>query len=275
MKILSIVEDSATLNALEDLLTVIDYPDQHRATDATSAVKAIQHADPRFDCILLDIDLPGEGGESLISRIRDRRGYGVVPIIVITTLEDRAQIARAMAAGALDYIVKPVALYELETRLHGAELRNAEMVRLARLAADRAGHQKAGGPLSRRQSGRVFADDNAANAVSLEIAAFQDLVRALPPETLNGYLIELARQLTRGFADWQGSISYEGEGVYTLNADLPRVGSERIVEETVEQAVTRAAPLCPMTPHAGVTVRMSPLKPANRRMPAALSQAAE
>lgn len=60
--------------------------------------------DSAFDCILLDIMLPGIDGISFCQQLR-KRIY--CPIIFISCMDDDATIIRAMNMGGDDYLVKP------------------------------------------------------------------------------------------------------------------------------------------------------------------------
>ncbi|SEO55799.1 response regulator transcription factor [Aquisalimonas asiatica] len=69
----------------------------------------------RPDAIVLDLGLPGMDGMALCQRLREARQD--TPVIMLTArgeLDDRVQ---GLGTGADDYLVKPVALKELEARL--------------------------------------------------------------------------------------------------------------------------------------------------------------
>jgi DNA-binding response OmpR family regulator len=68
-----------------------------------------------FDCLILDLLLPGCDGLQILSELR-RQGH-VVPVLILTardTVEDRVI---GLDAGADDYLVKPFAFAELLARL--------------------------------------------------------------------------------------------------------------------------------------------------------------
>jgi DNA-binding response OmpR family regulator len=74
------------------------------------------------DLVVLDLMLPRMGGTEVMHQLVDRRPG--LPLIVATArgeLEDRVG---GLKAGAVDYLVKPFALDELEARIH-AQLRAA------------------------------------------------------------------------------------------------------------------------------------------------------
>ena len=69
-----------------------------------------------FDMVLLDIEMPGLDGYLVCSELR--RLYGkTLPIILITGHDDRAAIEAGFAAGASDFISKPINWSTLAQRL--------------------------------------------------------------------------------------------------------------------------------------------------------------
>jgi DNA-binding LytR/AlgR family response regulator len=83
------------------------------AGEASSGEEALaQIARLRPDLVLLDLQMPGLGGFDVIHRLPP----GVLPAIVIVTAYDQHAI-RAFEAGALDYLLKPVARDRIEKTL--------------------------------------------------------------------------------------------------------------------------------------------------------------
>ena len=68
-----------------------------------------------FDLVILDLGLPGLDGSDVLKRLRERRqGTPVLILSARVALEERV---RLLDLGADDYLVKPVALAELEARV--------------------------------------------------------------------------------------------------------------------------------------------------------------
>ena len=77
--------------------------------DGASAMKKIE-GDEHYDLIILDAQLPGESGLSLVQRARQLAHRRRIPIIVFTgTLRQD----EALAAGANAYLNKPTGLKDL------------------------------------------------------------------------------------------------------------------------------------------------------------------
>ena len=68
----------------------------------------------QIDLVLLDIMLPGKGGEEVLKFIRQRSS---VPVIMLTALGDKHLISQYLLDGANDYIVKPFDLEEVNARV--------------------------------------------------------------------------------------------------------------------------------------------------------------
>ena len=77
---------------------------------------------PEPVALLLDVLLDGESGLDFLERLREE-GL-LVPVIVMTAMEDVETAVRAMKGGAYDFLVKPVTPERLRTALtHAAERR--------------------------------------------------------------------------------------------------------------------------------------------------------
>ena len=78
-----------------------------------------------FDCIVLDVMLPGLDGVSLCRRLRQEHKCAT-PVIMLTARDAVADRVTGLEAGADDYLVKPFAFRELEARIR-ALLRRGRM----------------------------------------------------------------------------------------------------------------------------------------------------
>jgi len=77
--------------------------------EASSGQQGIQAACLlRPAAILLDIQLPGMNGYAVAEEIRKHEALKTVPIIVVTSYAMASDRERALAAGATDYVEKPI-----------------------------------------------------------------------------------------------------------------------------------------------------------------------
>ena len=86
------------------------------ANDGNQAIAAVLSKVP--DLILMDIQMPGMDGLEAIQQIRRHPHLADVPIIALTALAMRGDRERCLAAGADDYLSKPVRLSQLVTTIN-------------------------------------------------------------------------------------------------------------------------------------------------------------
>jgi DNA-binding response OmpR family regulator/GGDEF domain-containing protein len=127
MKILAVDDDFFIRELLPLVLTKAGYPDVHTAASGAEALDMINQAGSAFDCLLLDINMPGMDGIELCGHIRKLAAYRTVPIIMLTAMTEKKYIEDAFKAGATDYLTKPFEVAEV-----GARLRVMEALVLAR-----------------------------------------------------------------------------------------------------------------------------------------------
>lgn len=85
------------------------------ASDGLKALELLKKSQP--DLILLDVMMPGMDGIELCQRLKDHPGWQMIPIIMVTALTTKEDLARCLAAGADDFISKPVDALELRARV--------------------------------------------------------------------------------------------------------------------------------------------------------------
>lgn len=127
MKILAVDDDPEVLEILGAFLAHAGYEDVATAHSAAEALALVEQAREPFECFLLDIQMPGMTGTELMKRLRSMPQYSEVPVLKLTAMSDQENLSKSFAGGALDYIVKPFEFFEVETRLHAAELRLATL----------------------------------------------------------------------------------------------------------------------------------------------------
>ncbi|MGO9200346.1 MAG: response regulator [Limisphaerales bacterium] len=85
---------------------------------AASGLEAFQRlAARRPDLILLDLLMPQMDGFEVCRRIREHPDWAEVPIIFLSSADDKGLIVRALESGGVDYITKPFNHAELVTRV--------------------------------------------------------------------------------------------------------------------------------------------------------------
>lgn len=108
-KILFIEDESALQKTLGEYLRQDGY-DIVSALDGENGIKMAKSAKP--DLILLDLILPKANGFEVLKQLKSDGETMRIPIIILTNLEDMADINQAIEIGATTYLVK--ARYSLE-----------------------------------------------------------------------------------------------------------------------------------------------------------------
>jgi two-component system, chemotaxis family, response regulator Rcp1 len=110
-----LVEDSPTdaLLAKEALEFSKVINNLHTVTDGMEAMAFVrkegQYAHvPRPDLILLDLNLPKMDGREVLHEIKSDEHLKAIPVVVLTTSKDEADVLQAYGLHANCYIVKPV-----------------------------------------------------------------------------------------------------------------------------------------------------------------------
>ena len=69
------------------------------------------------DVILLDLNMPGDDGRTLLRRLKNDERLKRIPVVIITTSSDPKDLRYCYENGAAGYIVKPVDLARFRTSL--------------------------------------------------------------------------------------------------------------------------------------------------------------
>ncbi|MBK1733877.1 DNA-binding response regulator [Halorhodospira abdelmalekii] len=203
-----IVEDHADLAAnIADFLS-----DQGHLVDVAGSGLSALHivATSHPDALILDLGLPDMDGVELCRRLR-AEGY-TLPIVALTARSELEDKVGLLDLGADDYLVKPVALREIESRLR-AQLRRAQgtlgsgQLQVADLLLDEQTRQvkRAGRPL--RLTRLDFQILQLLMQASPAVVTRERLERALwgdePPESdaLRTYIHRLRRVVDAGASD--------------------------------------------------------------------------
>ena len=112
MKIL-IVEDEPDLRETIRISLVKEHFVVETAADYFSALDKVNDYD--YDCILLDIMLPGGSGLDLLRELK--RLHGSVSLLIISAKDSLDDKVEGLELGADDYLTKPFHLAELNARV--------------------------------------------------------------------------------------------------------------------------------------------------------------
>ncbi len=117
MKILVVDDDPSVTELLPVILANEGFRDVHCFLSSTEAFAALKRPHSSFECLILDIDIPGMNGIELCEQARALPNYRNVPVIMLTARRDERTVRAAISAGASDYITKPFDVVEIGVRI--------------------------------------------------------------------------------------------------------------------------------------------------------------
>lgn len=98
-----VVDDSMFMRSvLRNILTKAGH-EIAEAENGEKAVEAVNKSPP--DLLTLDLVMPGIGGMEALRRIR--KSHPNQKVLVVSAVGQSAEVAEAVALGAVDYVVKP------------------------------------------------------------------------------------------------------------------------------------------------------------------------
>lgn len=99
------VDDSGII--LKMLIKVLgEFYDLHAFSSGKRALQFLKEKTP--DLIILDIDMPEIDGYEMLKMIKKKSELEDVPVIFLTSNNDKSHVVKAVAEGADDYVVKPI-----------------------------------------------------------------------------------------------------------------------------------------------------------------------
>ncbi len=98
------------IRAIPDTLT-------HAFTDPLAALAFVQAEPRRCGAAVIDYDMPGMNGIGFIAAARAVQGFAHVPIVMVTSSDQRRVRREALEAGATDFMTKPFDPVEVRARL--------------------------------------------------------------------------------------------------------------------------------------------------------------
>jgi putative two-component system response regulator len=129
--ILLVDDEASNLQLLRQILQ-----DHYRLLFAKDGPRALELArQERPDLVLLDVMMPGMSGYEVCAALKADTHTEAIPVVFVTALTDTADELEGFAAGAVDYITKPVSppIVRARVRTHLSLVRMDEL-RASRLA---------------------------------------------------------------------------------------------------------------------------------------------
>lgn len=113
-RILVVDDQEANIQVLSTMLRQLGF----ETLTATDGEQALQQLAARpVDLVLLDVLMPGIDGFEVCRRIRERPDLEHLPVIFLSSADDKEFVVRALGAGGVDYVTKPFHKAELASRV--------------------------------------------------------------------------------------------------------------------------------------------------------------
>lgn len=246
-RILVADDNPANVKLLEGLLGFHGY-EVEAALDGEAALASIRARVP--DLLLLDVLMPGLDGYEVCRAVRSDPALAMLPVVMVTALEDREERVRGLEAGADDFLSKPLNPPELLARVRSLlrirRLYETVQRQAAQLAvwnrtlearvAEQVSHVEKLQRLKRFFSPQLAelilaggADDpldshrREITVVFLDLRGFTAFAESAEPEEVMAALAEFHRAMGRRVLEYQGTLErFTGDGLMVFfNDPLP------------------------------------------------------
>jgi len=116
LKQILIVDDS---ESIREILAFSLMNEGYQVLVACDGMDALQYLDGRtIDLVLTDYHMPNLNGLELVKKVRNINSYKFVPILVLTTENQKEMMKEARDSGATGWIMKPFNTEKLLKTLH-------------------------------------------------------------------------------------------------------------------------------------------------------------
>ena len=113
-----IVDDMETeRKRLRFLLTELGYSHFLEASDGNIGFRVLEENASTIGLVLSDLNMPHCTGVELLKKIRGSTQFSTIPFVIFSTESERGVIIDAMTAGCSGYLIKPVQIDALKTKL--------------------------------------------------------------------------------------------------------------------------------------------------------------
>jgi DNA-binding response OmpR family regulator len=110
-----IVDDDVTITELMKALMTMEGYQPTAVNDSTKAVEVASTVKP--DVITLDLMMPGLSGFELCELLHQDPRFAGTPIMIVSARDDSESKARAIQAGAKEYLTKPFVMNDLMQKI--------------------------------------------------------------------------------------------------------------------------------------------------------------
>lgn len=115
MTTILVVDDNASnLDIIENIFAYEDF-DLLYASNGIHALELLENLS--IDTVLLDVMMPEMDGIEVCRRIKNNPKWSFIPVVMVTSLNSKEDLAFCFQSGADDFVEKPVNALELRARV--------------------------------------------------------------------------------------------------------------------------------------------------------------
>jgi diguanylate cyclase (GGDEF)-like protein len=193
-----------------------------------------------FDCVLLDMMMPGMDGREVLRKIREKHSASLLPVIMVTARSDSEDVVDALNSGANDYVTKPVdfsvALARVNSQIgrRRAELALLDTNRMLLDAKTTLEHRVSERSAKLLQASAVIQEDAARRKESEDKLAYfarHDVLTGLPNRLSFDEKLSAARQFARDFGSQFSLLLVDLEGFASVNDALGHEFGDTLLKE--------------------------------------------
>lgn len=232
------------------------------AVDGPAALQMIAASPP--DLVLLDVQMPGPSGFDLCRQLKGQEATALLPVILVTALEDQESRVRGIEAGADDFLSKPVrreeliarvktlrrlheTRKELEGRRLAAEVQRKDEIRkaFARYISPRLAERVLRESRGSEEVFRNLSDRAGVVALFADLRGFTHLSETVPVSSIVPMLNEYFTELTAAAHDNEGTVfSMAGDSLLVgFNVPVPQTDATGRAVATGRAMIQRFAPI--------------------------------
>ena len=184
-RILVVDDEVRNLRLLESLLK----PEGYEVTQARSGPETLESvARSKPDLILLDVMMPGMDGFTVAGKLKLDAETKSIPIIIVTSLDDRSSRLAALNMGAEEFLTKPIDRAELWVRVRN-------LLRLKRYSDFLAEHSRLLEQQVHERSTKLTESYRDTIATLNRVSAYRDEETGNHVRRISHYCVELGRVL--------------------------------------------------------------------------------
>jgi len=115
MKIITIDDSGSMRSTITSIIEALG----HEAIEASDGLEGLEQvkSNPDIQLILLDREMPNMNGLEFLLKIAETPDIDSIPIIMVSSRDDRQHIVEALRGGARDFLPKPFTPEMLSTKI--------------------------------------------------------------------------------------------------------------------------------------------------------------